>query len=77
MKIKGNQICPEADLTAEKDILLAKQNGIRVRLWGVKNKEIMEKVYNLDIDGMTVNFPDKLNELLNKSEGDSKWNYML
>ena len=72
LKIKGNQICPEADLTAEKDILLAKQNGIRVRLWGVKNKEIMEKVYNLDIDGMTVNFPDKLNELLNKSEGDSK-----
>ena len=41
-------------------IELAKAHGLRVRLWGVTDEEIMKKVYPLDTDGMTVNFPDKL-----------------
>ena len=64
MKISGNQICPPADLVSEEGIKLARENELSVRLWGVSNEEIMRKVYNLDIDGMTVNFPDKLNELI-------------
>lgn len=64
LKIRGNQICPVANCVSTEDIKLAHKNGIGVRLWGVTNEEIMNKVYTLDIDGMTVNFPDKLNKLL-------------
>lgn len=65
--IHGCQICPEAEKITVEDIKLAKKHGIGVRLWGVYNEEIMEKVYLLDIEGMTVNFPDKLRELLSKN----------
>ncbi len=64
LKIKGNQICPEASNVSKEDIKLAQKNGLHVRLWGVYTEEIMNQVYRLDIDGMTVNFPDKLNQLL-------------
>ena len=64
LKIKGNQICPKASLITEESISFAKQNELEIRLWGVPNEEIMKKVYMLDIEGMTVNFPDKLNCLL-------------
>lgn len=66
-KISGNQICPPADLVSEEGIKLARENELSVRLWGVSNEKIMRKVYNLDIDGMTVNFPDKLNELIERN----------
>lgn len=65
LSINGSQICPQAKFVTSEDILLAKNNNIGVRLWGVLNEDIMKKVYNLDIEGMTVNFPDKLNKLLN------------
>lgn len=63
-KINGNQICPKAELVTEEGIKFAKKNGIEVRLWGIKDEDIMKKVYKMDIEGMTVNFPDKLNKLL-------------
>lgn len=66
LKINGTQICPKADNVTREDIELANKNGLRVRLWGVSNEEIMEDVYKLDIDGMTVNFPDKLQNLMTK-----------
>lgn len=64
LKIKGSQICPKANLVSKEDIEIANTNGLGVRLWGINNKEIMQKVYKLNIEGMTVNFPDKLIELL-------------
>lgn len=64
LKINGNQICPEACLVTEEGIKLAKKNNLGVRLWGISTEEIMKKVCNLDIEGMTVNFPDKLTKLL-------------
>lgn len=66
LKINGNQICPKADCISKEDIEISHRNGLEVRLWGVVNENIMEKVYNLDTEGMTVNFPDKLNKLLNE-----------
>lgn len=67
LSIGGAQICPEAkDATAE-NIALAKGYGLGVRLWGVTNAEVMKKVYPLDTEGMTVNFPDKLTALLKES----------
>ena len=64
--IDGTQISPRATLVDAKQIELAKAHGLRVRLWGVKDEEIMKAVYPLDTDGMTVNFPDKLKELMDQ-----------
>ena len=64
LKINGTQICPKADNVTKEGIELAKKSELRVRVWGVSNEEIMKKVYKLDIDGMTVNFPDKLQHLI-------------
>lgn len=68
LKINGAQICPKASLVSKEDIEIANNNGVGVRLWGIDNEEIMKKVYKLNIEGMTVNFPDKLIELLHKEE---------
>ena len=64
LKINGTQICPKASNVTKNDIELAKKNGLEVRLWGVLDEKIMKDVYKLDIDGMTVNFPDKLKHLM-------------
>lgn len=64
LKINGTQICPKADLISKEKIEMANDNGLGVRLWGIENEDIMQKVYQLNIEGMTVNFSDKLNKLL-------------
>ena len=66
LRINGTQICPRASLVSKEDIEIANNNGLGVRLWGINNEEIMKKVYKLNIEGMTVNFPNKLIKLLNK-----------
>lgn len=66
-EIKINQICPCAANVIENDIIQANNNGIGVRLWGVNTEKIMEQTYKLNIEGMTVNFPDKLQKLLNNN----------
>ena len=53
-------------MVSKEDIEIANNNGFGVRLWGIDNEEIMKKVYKLNIEGMTVNFPDKLIKLLDK-----------
>lgn len=68
LKINGTQICPRASLVSKEDIEFANNNEVGVRLWGINNEEIMQEVYKLNIEGMTVNFPDKLIELLNKEK---------
>ena len=64
LAIHGCQICPKAETVTAEEIKLAKKHGLGVRLWGVCNEEIMRNVYQLDIEGMTVNFPDKLRMLI-------------
>ncbi len=66
ININGNQICPPANLVSKEGIKLARDNKLSVRLWGISNIEIMKKAYYLDTDGMTVNFPDKLKELIER-----------
>lgn len=65
LRISGNQICPKANLVTKKDIALAKSNKLGVRLWGVSDENLMKKVFNYDIEGTAVNFPDKLLEIMN------------
>ena len=69
LEINASQICPNAFSVTEQDIKYAISKGLGVRLWGVKNEDIMKKVYKMNIEGMTVNFPDKLKKLMeNKDE---------
>lgn len=58
------QLCPSAsNLTAEK---VSKWHGLgfNVRAWGVKDVTVMKNAYDAGVDGMTVNFPDRLIEYI-------------
>ena len=58
------QLCPRAtNLTPEK---VEKWHSLdfNVRAWGVKDVEIMKNAYDCGVDGMTVNFPDRLIEYI-------------
>lgn len=65
--IGGEQICPKADILDKNTVGYLKAQRLSVRAWGVKTQEIMRAVYSYGVDGMTVNFPDKLTELINES----------
>ncbi|MBO5285783.1 MAG: hypothetical protein J6B16_02675 [Clostridia bacterium] len=54
------EICPHADCVDESFIKKAHGLGLNVRAWGVKNVDVMKRAYDVGVDGMTVNFPDKL-----------------
>ena len=62
------QICPKAENINKELVCKAKASGLSVRAWGVKNVELMEHAYNCGVDGVTVNFPDKLCELIRRTE---------
>ena len=60
------EICPKGgDITAER-VAEWKRLGLGVRAWGISNTDIMKAVYDAGVDGMTVNFPDKLVEYINE-----------
>ena len=56
------QICPKADTLDEPTVALLRKKGFSVRAWGVKDVPLMCRMLDLAVDGMTVNFPDKLTE---------------
>jgi len=59
-KIGIGQLCPRAtNLTLEKVTKWHKE-GFSVRAWGVKDVSLMKHAYDCGVDGMTVNFPDRL-----------------
>lgn len=58
------QLCPRGtNLTPEK-VSHWHEEGFNVRAWGIKNVEIMKHAYDCGVDGMTVNFPDRLIEYI-------------
>jgi glycerophosphoryl diester phosphodiesterase len=61
-----SEICPKASLIIENPELVKKWHklGLNVRAWGVSNESIMKGVFEAGVDGMTVNFPDKLTALI-------------
>ena len=61
------QICPRVDLVTEDGMKLAQERGFSVRFWGAKTIELMNRALTLGGDGMTCNFPDKLNAALKRS----------
>ena len=61
------ELCPPADIVTPEKVRQWKAQGFRVRAWGVKNTELMQRAYDAGVDGMTVNFPDKLAEYIQKA----------
>ena len=63
--IGGEEMAPKAESLTPEIVENLRANGLGVRAWGVFNTELMEKMCTLKVDGMTVNFPDKLFAYLN------------
>jgi glycerophosphoryl diester phosphodiesterase len=63
-EIGAQQICPAADQVTPSDVELAKAHGLEVRAWGVGSEKLMLHALSCGVDGMTINFPDKLSQHL-------------
>lgn len=62
--IGGEEIAPEAASVTEENITEWRKQGLGIRAWGVTSVALMKKMCKLKVDGMTVNFPDRLFEYL-------------
>ncbi|MCL1831048.1 MAG: hypothetical protein FWG21_06420 [Oscillospiraceae bacterium] len=58
------QYCPYAPELNQEQMDYLRTLDFNIRAWGISDTEVMAKAYNLGVDGMTVNFPDRLNELI-------------
>ncbi len=62
------EYCPCADSLTPDIVATTNSKGLRVRAWGVKTPELMDKMVNMGVYGMTVNFPDLLTQRLNSGK---------
>ena len=68
LEIGGEEIAPKSEFVTEQTCLKWRSLGLGVRAWGVSNIAIMKKMCNIGVDGMTVNFPDRLYQYLNSKK---------
>jgi len=64
MEIGGEELAPKAEDITEELMTAWRANGLGVRAWSVLNIALMKKMCRLGVDGMTVNFPDRLSAYL-------------
>jgi len=64
LRIGGEEIAPKAVIVTPELMREWRALGLGVRAWGVSSEELMIKMCELGVDGMTVNFPDKLKQYL-------------
>ena len=67
MKMKEigiGQLCPSAVNATPEKVAKWHSLGFNVRAWGVKDVNVMKNAYDAGVDGMTVNFPDRLVEYI-------------
>ena len=62
--IDGRQVCPPEELITPDQVKLAHHHGLEVSAWGIQNVEIMNNMIALGVDGVIIDFPDKLIEEL-------------
>ncbi len=65
--IGAEQICPKACILTPQLVRSLHEEGFSVRAWGVKDEETMKKAVLCGVDGMTVNFPDRLRQFLREN----------
>ena len=66
--ISAYEICPKADTVTPELVNFWHGVGLNVRAWGVSDENLMKKTYRAGVDGMTVNFPDKLTAYIKECE---------
>ena len=63
--IGGEEMAPKAEIITDEIIARLRSEGLGVRAWGINSIEIMRHMCDAGVDGMTVNFPDRLAEYIN------------
>lgn len=58
--IKGDQICVDVTKLEEDDVRFARKHNLEIRTWRTENEHLMLHAMKCGVDGMTINFPDKL-----------------
>lgn len=67
--IGGEEMAPKAGKMTEESVATLRNAGLGVRAWGVVNQDLMRKMCKLNVDGITVNFPDRLYDALHATSG--------
>ena len=62
LSIGGEEMAPQASLITPELMRKWRDAGLGVRAWGVSSISLMKTMCELGVDGMTVNFPDRLSE---------------
>lgn len=62
--IGAEQICPKESILSPELVSYLHSEGFNVRAWGIGDEEKMKHAYLCGVDGMTVNFPDKLQSFI-------------
>ncbi len=63
--IGGEEMAPEAACITDEIMKNLRALNLGVRAWGVSSISLMKKMCDLEVDGMTVNFPDRLFQYIN------------
>ncbi len=58
--IGGEEMAPQAKCMTSESVKFLRKQGFGVRAWGVTSVELLKKMCDVEVDGMTVNFPDRL-----------------
>ena len=64
LAIGGEEMAPKAELVTPELMSKWRSSGLGVRAWGLSSVALMKKMCALGVDGMTVNFPDRLCQYL-------------
>lgn len=70
--IGGEEFAPDARVLTHEQVQSCRAAGLGVRAWGVGSIALMKKMCEFGVDGMTVNFPDRLFAYLQASKYEVK-----
>ena len=71
ISIDADEYCPRGSTLTREWVDKLHRLGFNVRAWGVENEEMMQSLYDMGVDGMTVNFPDKLTKYVEGKNNDN------
>lgn len=66
LSIGGEEMCPQAENVTSELMNEWRSAGLGVRAWGVTSVQLMKNMCDFEVDGMTVNFPDRLFQYLSQ-----------
>ena len=69
-KLGIGQLCPSGQSLTPEKVADWHSQGFNVRAWGIKDVTLMKYAYDCGVNGMTVNFPDRLIEYIVKKQGE-------